>query len=471
MPNLDSPQSESFLTLPVKQLIKRPPLFIEASATVGQAAHAMQNARVGSILIATDPPAIVTDRDLRGRVLGAGLGPETAVTQIMSHPLITVDSEALVFTALHLMLEKNIHHLALTEEEKIIGIISSTDLLLQEGKNPLYLHGTIESLADPEQIVDYAGEIAELVEALLSGGLAAIHISQIVSSLNDALVKRLVDLTMKKLGTAPTPYAWIVFGSEGRLEQTLLTDQDNALIYAEESKTARAYFADVAKQVVDGLIRAGFPPCDGGFMATNWCKPLAAWQELFDEWTRVPKPGALLDAAIFFDLRRVAGTLSIEPLEDVIAGAKSRHLFLAHMARDALNFYPPLGFFNRLRSDRGRIDLKRGGIAPVVALARVAALAAGSRERSTLERLRIPADSSAFLSREDATALGEIFPFLFNLRLEQQVKSVVAKTAINHQVVLAELSTLTRRHLKEAFIVIKRIQDAVRTDWQLDRLA
>jgi len=206
-------------------------------------------------------------------------------------------------------------------------------------------------------------------------------------------------------------------------------------------------------------------------MATNWCKPLMAWQELFDQWTRLPKPDALLDAAIFFDFRRVSGTLSIESLEEVISAAKSQRLFLAHMARGALDFYPPLGFFNRLRSDHGKVDLKRGGIAPAVALARVAALAAGSRERSTLERLRIAADSGAFLSREDANALGEIFPFLFNLRLDQQVKSVAAKSEIDHHVPLAELSNLTRRHLKEAFIVIKRIQDAVRAEWQLDRLA
>jgi CBS domain-containing protein len=470
MPNLNSPQTDSILTLPAKHLIQGAPVFISADATVAQAAHAMQSARVGSILIATEPPGIITDRDLRGRVLSAGLGPETVVTQIMSRPLITLDADAPAFTALRLMLEEKIHHLPLTQEEKIVGVISSTDLLLQEGKSPLYLHGAIEQLADPIDIVDYAGEIAALVEALFRGGLAAIQISQIVSSLNDALVKRLVALTVTKLGAAPTPYAWIVFGSEGRLEQTLLTDQDNALIYAEESETARAYFAAVAQQVVDSLIRAGFPPCAGGFMATHWCKPLAAWEDLFDQWTRLPKPDALLDAAIFFDLRRVAGTLSIQPLEQIIGAAKTHRLFLAHMARGALDFSPPLGFFHRLRSDRGRVDLKRGGIAPVVALARLVALAAGSRERSTLERLRIAVDSGVFLSREDATALGEIFPFLFNLRLEQQVKSVAAKNVIDHQVPLAELTSLTRRHLKEAFVVIKRIQDAVRAEWQLDRL-
>jgi CBS domain-containing protein len=470
MPSETSSQPDSSLTLPVKYLIKGSPIFVKSSANVGQAALTMQSARVGSVLVAAEPPGIVTDRDLRGRVLAQGLGAETPITQIMTRPLKTIDSDSPAFAALRLMLEENIHHLPVIEEGKIVGVISSSDLLFHQATNPIYLRGVIDDLKKPADLAHYAAEITALVEALFRGGVAAIQISQIVSSLNDALVKRLVALTLEKHGAAPAPYAWIVFGSEGRLEQTLLTDQDNALIYAEESETAHAYFAAVAKEVVDGLIQAGFPPCAGGFMATNWCKPLAAWQQLFTQWTHLPKPDALLDAAIFFDFRAVAGTVSVDPLEQIIAAAKSQKLFLAHMARGALDFYPPLGFFNRLRSDNGKIDLKKGGIAPIVGLARVAALVAGSPERSTLERLRAVTDSGDFLSREDASALGEIFPFLFDLRLKQQLISTAKKRPIDHTVPLAELSNLARRHLKEAFVVIKRIQDAVRTAWQLDRL-
>jgi CBS domain-containing protein len=277
-------------------------------------------------------------------------------------------------------------------------------------------------------------------------------------------------LAEAKLGAAPVSYAWIVFGSEGRLEQTLLTDQDNALIYAEESDAARSYSNALAKLVVNGLIQSGFPPCAGGFMATNWCKPAAAWQDLFGQWIRLPKPDALLDAAIFFDFRAVAGTLSLHSLEKMIASAKAEKLFLSHMARGAMDFYPPLGFFNRLRSENGRVDLKKGGIAPIVGLARVAALAAGSSERSTLERLNAAKQSGALLSREDATALGEIFPFFFQLRLQEQLKALAAGSAVDHSISLADLSPLVRRHLKEAFVIIKQIQDALRTAWQLDRL-
>ena len=313
MANINTTISDTTLALPVKHLIKRAPLFVDASVSVKQAAQAMQDARVGAMLIAGDAPAIVTDRDLRGRVLAAGLGPDTPVTQVMSQPLITIDAGAPAFAALRLMLDDNIHHLPVVEEGKIIGVVSATDLLLHQGHNPLYLRGIIENW-DNSRALHYAEEIRTLVRTLFNSGVAAIHISKIVSSLNDALVKRLVALTVEKLGPAPTPFAWIVFGSEGRLEQTLLTDQDNALIFQDDSDTARAYFADLAKQVVDALINAGFPPCAGGFMATHWCKPLAAWRELFSEWIRLPKPQALLDAAIFFDFRFVAGNSRFGPV-------------------------------------------------------------------------------------------------------------------------------------------------------------
>jgi CBS domain-containing protein len=471
MANLSVPANDSILALPVKHLVKHAPLFVDPATSVARAAQAMQEARVGSVLVASDPPGIVTDRDLRGRVLAAGVGPETSISQFMTRPVRTIDADAPTFAALRLMLEENIHHLPVTDEGNIVGVVSATDLLLHQGKNPIYLRGVIDTWDDRANVVNYAGEIGGLVQALFNSGLAAVQISQIVSSLNDALVKRLVALAVARIGPAPTPYSWIVFGSEGRLEQTLLTDQDNALLYAEDSDVARSYFAALAKHVVNGLIQAGFPPCAGGFMATNWCKPLGVWQELFNQWIHLPKPAALLEAAIFFDFRCVAGTLSLQTLDDIVASAKSQKLFLSHMARGALDFYPPLGFFNRLRSENGKVDLKKGGIAPIVGLARVAALAAGSGERSTLERLDSAQHAGELLSRQDATALGEIFPFLFQLRLQEQLQALAAGSAIDHSVVLAALSPMHLRHLKEAFVLIKRIQDAIRVAWQLDRLA
>ncbi|MGH7766899.1 MAG: DUF294 nucleotidyltransferase-like domain-containing protein, partial [Candidatus Binatia bacterium] len=335
---------------------------------------------------------------------------------------------------------------------------------------PFYLRGVLDSLDDPGALAHYAVEIAAMVQSLFRGGLGAIQIGQIVSSLNDALVKRLVYLAEQTLGPPPTPFAWIVFGSEGRLEQALLTDQDNALIYENDSEDARVYFTAMAKRVVAALIHVGFPPCPGGFMATNWCKPLADWRALFIRWIRAPEPQALLDACIFFDFRSVAGSLSLEPIEEVLNGASAEKLFVAHMARAALEFNPPLGFFNRMRIESGAVDLKKGGVAPIVGLARAAALAAGSRERSTLERLTAAGKSAVVLEQQDTTTLAEVFQFLMRVRLGRQLAALQAGQPLDHKVRPDALSTLQRRHLRESFVTIRQIQDDVRGRLHLDRM-
>ncbi len=466
-----APDSENTLGLAVKYLIKAPALFVGPGATVGEAAQAMQEARVGSILVAGDSLGIVTDRDLRGRVLAAGLGPETPVRQVMTRSLKILDSDAPVFAALRLMLEENIHHLPLMEEGKIVGVISGTDLLHHQASGPFYLRRTLESLENPASLTHYSREIAGTVQTLFRGGLAAVQIGQIVSSLNDALVKRLVGLAEQALGQPPTPFAWIVFGSEGRLEQALLTDQDNALVYAEDSQEAQSYFAALSKRVVDGLIQVGFPPCPGGFMATQWCRPLDEWRRHFAAWMRAPEPQALLDAAIFFDFRAVAGALSLEPLEEILAGAGAERVFIAHLVHAALALNPPLGFFNRIRAENGAVDIKKSGIRPIVGLARAGALAAGSRERSTLERLATAGTSGAVFNKEDALMLAETFQFLMQIRLCQQLQAVQAKEPPDHKVRLDALSALERRHLKEAFVTIRRIQDDVRARLHIDKIA
>jgi CBS domain-containing protein len=332
------------------------------------------------------------------------------------------------------------------------------------------LRRTLDSVEDPSALAHYSREVAGTVQTLFRGGLGAVQIGQIVSSLNDALVKRLVGLAEQALGPPPTDFAWIVFGSEGRLEQTLLTDQDNALIYGEESEGARAYFKLLGERVVSGLIQVGFPPCAGGFMATRWCKPLEQWRRLFAGWVRTPEPQALLDASIFFDFRPVAGELSLTAVEEIVASAKTERLFIAHMTKDALVFGPPLGFFNRIRSANGMVDIKRGGIVPIVSLARAAALAAGSQERSTLERLVTAGNSGFLFKREDAALLAETFQFLLHVRLRQQLGALQTNQPIDHKVRLDALSALERRHLKEAFVTIRDVQDDVGASLHLDRI-
>jgi CBS domain-containing protein len=457
---------------PVEKLIAGPPMFVSPEASVAETAQKMSQAHISSVLVSTDPPGIITDRDLRSRVLAEGLGPDTPAHQVMSRPFRSLPAETPVYGALLFMLEENVHHLPLHREGQIVGVVTDTDLLRHQAKSPLYLLKQVEQLEKAEALARYSLEVAGMVEALFRGGLDVAQIGRIVASLNDALIKRLLRLAEREFGPPPTPYAWIVFGSEGRMEQALLTDQDNALIYLRDSPEARQYFAAFSQRVVGGLIKAGFPSCPGGYMATQWHKPLDEWLRLFKGWIETPRPQALLEATIFFDFRPVYGNLLLDSLDELLFEAGDWALFLAHLARAALEFRPPLGgFFKRIQDDKeGRVDFKLGGIAPIVSLARLYALEAhAGQARSTFERLKIAARSKS-LSRTGADTLAETFRLLLRLRLREQLDTMKAGGVPDNKVYLSHLSPLEQRHLKEAFLAIREMQEATASNFRTNML-
>lgn len=446
------------LTLDVSTLTTRPPIYIKPTATVGEAAKMMTETRVSSILVSVEPVAILTEYDLTRRVLAHGLGPDTPVRQVMTQPIKTMPGDTPLYSAMLYMLEEGIHRIPLTQDGRIIGMVSVTDLLRHQSTSPFYLAKKLQRLDTLETLHKYSFEVTRTVETLFHGGLHVTQIGRIVASVNDALIKQLLKLAEAELGPPPTPYAWLVFGSEGRMEQLLLTDQDNAIVYEDDTPEAASYFAKLSEKINDGLITAGFPPCPGGYMATNWCKPLAKWTHLFEQWIQVPNAQALLEAAIFFDFRAVHGDLSVKPLDDILLTAKEQRLFLAQLAKSALEFTPPLGFFKRIKKDnQGRIDLKRAGIAPIVSIARVYGLESGTFFPSTIERLETAATNKA-LSKEGASTLIEAFRFLLELRLETQLKVSKKGELPTNKVIWDDLSPVDRRHLKESFIAIRDYQ-------------
>lgn len=457
------------LSLPVGELVTRPPVFITRNATVQEAAKAMREHQISSILVEGSPLGILTDRDLRNRVLAEGKGPETPLADVMSAPVKILSASTPLFEALTFMVRQGIHHLPLEQDGRVVGVVTDTVFMRQQARSPLHLLRRLERTHNPEDLKGYSQELSGIAESLLAGGLGASEIGRSVSSLNDHLVRTLLRLAEERLGPPPTPYAWIVFGSEGRMEQALLTDQDNALVYAEESPEAQRYFAELAEYVVNGLIQAGFPPCPGGYMATRWRKPIAEWQKLFLRWVKTPSPQELLEIQIFFDFRGVYGELSLEPLEQIVAASGEEAIFLAHLARASLQFRPPIGFFRQIREEDGSVDIKKGGIAPIVGLARVHALEAGSLAKGTIERLKAAARANK-LSQEGAETLIEAFGFLVRLRLRQQLTHLRQGLPPNNKIQLDYLSSLERRHLKEAFLQIREMQEAMSQRFHTDRL-
>jgi CBS domain-containing protein len=455
---ITTPTFSGSLTVPVETLVEKPPIFVKATDTVGDVARKMREGKVGAVLVASDPIGILTEYDFKIKVLANGLGADTPVHQVMSQPLKTIPAETPVYGAMLFMMEESVHRVPLTHDGEVIGMISAADMLRHQTTSPFYLFRKLENLDNLETLNKYELEIAKAIETLFRGGLDIEPLGHIVANLNDALIKRLLRLAEDELGPPPTPYAWLVFGSEGRMEQMLLTDQDNALVYQDDTPEAADYFAKLAVRAIDGLLQAGFPPCPGGCMAINWCKPLAEWEKLFEGWIMTPKPQALLEVGIFFDFRVAHGNLSVKSLENIRLKAKDQRLFLAHLARAALQFKPPLGFFWGVRKDKqGQIDLKRGAVAPIVNLARVYGLEAGGYYPSTLERLEAAVEAGN-LSKDGGDILDEKFRLLLELRLEKQLNSYRLGRKPSNLVTWDELSPLEQRRLKDVFSSIQDYQ-------------
>jgi CBS domain-containing protein len=455
------------LAMAVGQLLRRPPVWVEAGATVAEAARLMSAAGISSVLVRTEPPGIVTDRDFRNRVLAGGLGSDVPVTRVFSRPLLTVAAETPIYEVWKVLLDARVHHLPVTRDGVVVGMLTSTDILRSTAQGPVAVLRSVERLASRASLGGYATRVTEMVAALLAGGLDPMAIAGLVARLNDTLLRRLLHWAVEDLGASPVPFAWIVFGSEGRMEQTLLTDQDNALIYADQGSAHREWFQALADKVNGDLEAAGFPRCPGGYVARSWHGTLSDWVQRFQGWTDVPTPQALLVASIFFDFRKVGGDLDLEPLEALVAAAAHRPVFLRLLAKDALAFRPPPLLLMRLRGATSTIDLKANGIGPVVGLARRFALEAGSQARTTIGRLEA-ARRAGLLDEDTLVTMSEAYRFLLGLRLRLQLHMTAAGKPISNKVSLAALNAIERSRVKDSFRAIRDWQDQAASQFHVD---
>jgi CBS domain-containing protein len=455
------------LGVPVATLLRSAPVRVPPTATVGEAARLMAGRCVSSALVDSVPPGIVTDRDFGRRVLAVGKGPETPVLEVASAPLRTVAAETPVYEAWRILLDAGVHHLPVTRGEDIVGVLSSTDLLRFTAAGPVAVMRSVERLASRDALPGYGARVAEMASSLFAGGLEPIVIGGFVARLNDRLLGRILRMAEADLGAPPTPYAWLAFGSEGRMEQTLLTDQDNALVYGEDSPAARAYFARFAERAIADLQAAGFPRCPGGYMATRWQGPLDEWRDRFHGWLEKATPTALLEASIFFDFRPVHGDLDVAALHALAARAGGARTFLSAMAKSALTFRPPGGLVLRIRGDASRVDLKLKGISSIVFLGRVYGLEAGARTSNTLGRIRAAFDAG-LIAKDTLETLTEAYGFLLRLRLREQLRMIAEGRPPVNVVSIADLSSLERSRLRDTFRAIEDWQERAAYHYRTD---
>lgn len=460
----------SFLNLALRTLAQRPPVTVAPGTTIRDAARLMREQGVSSVML-TDGGALaglITDKDLRNRVIAEGLDPARPVADIATRTPLTVSADATAFDALLLMARHNIHHLPLMDGERIAGMVTTTDLTGQHSTSAVYMAGEICKQTELEGLVQISRKVRPLQLNLAAAHASAYSIGHIVTSITDALTLRLLRLGEARLGPPPVPYVWVAAGSQARNEQTAKSDQDNCMVIddAYEETAHGDYFRELSRFVCDGLAACGYIHCPGNMMAMNdtWRQPRERWAQYFDQWINVPEPMALMLTSVFFDLRAVHGDAGLlEGLRtEVLQKTRGHSLFLAHMVGNALKLRPPLGLFGWLSPIRsgehaGTVDLKHTGIAPIVDLARIYALAGGIAAVNTHDRLEQAAQSGE-VSAQSARDLRDALEFLARLRIEHQMRQTLQGAPLDNFLGLREISNFERSQLKDAFGVVHDLQ-------------
>jgi len=469
------------LTLDVGDLIGREAVTAPPHISIREAAKLMTQERVSSLLIIDQQQLIglVTDRDLRSRCIAEGLPLGTPVTAITTRKLHKVSHDTPAFEALLEMTRLNIHHLPVTGHGRVLGVITTNDLIRRESANAVYMVGDINRATTLEALQQASQRLPELQLQIVNSGATGYHLGQAITAIIDALTRRLLWLAEQQLGEPPIAYCWVAVGSQARREQTIRTDQDSALLLADDYQHDRHgdYFAQLTAQVTDGLASCGIPHCPGEVMARNpqWRQPVGRWRGLFDEWIERPERKALMLASNFFDMRPVAGSGELfEQLQHaILARVEQQKIFLAALAANALRRRPPLGFFRSfvLSGDGDHadtVDLKLGGLIPVVDLVRVFALSAGVSEINSYERLHAAAAAGA-ISQHGAADLEDALTFISTLRARHQSDQIGRGEAPDNYIHPDHLSHLERNHLKDAFSVIANMQKTLAQRYQTER--
>ncbi|HLE99090.1 MAG TPA: putative nucleotidyltransferase substrate binding domain-containing protein [Gaiellaceae bacterium] len=450
----------------------RPALVCAPSDSIREVARRMTEDRQECAVIPLrDGFGLVADRDLRVHVVADGVTADAAVATIVDAPAPAVAPDRLALDALVDMLDADAEQLVVVDERgQLVGIVDQAGLLDLDEPSPLLLRQSVQRATDVDAVVRAVSDLPRLALRLLDANVAALDMLDVLTTATDAATRRLTELAIAELGEPPAPWAWLTLGSAARREQTLATDQDNGLAYDGEGPEVERYFARFAELMNDWLARCGYAECPADVMARSpdWRLSRTGWIELYESWLRMPTRRHVQLAMIGLDLRAGIGPLPIEHELDAILETVSRHQeFVDQLARTAVSHHPPLGFLRDLVVERsgehvGTLDIKTGGVVPIVNLARLHALSAGSTAKRTIDRLHAAA-ARGKIPVETAQELEEAFVTVSRVRLEHQAAQLERGAVPDNHVDPHELPPLERRQLKEAFRAIERARKAVDT--------
>lgn len=467
-------RSADISTQKVSELVTRAPLSCSPSTSVAEAARLMRKHHVSSLGVTHSGTGrlvgIVTIRDLANRVLAEGRDACTPVSEVMSADPAFLTPHSLGSDVLHLMLENKVGHLPVLEQGRFVGMITQTDITRFQATSAAAL---VREIAGATRVADMAQasrRIPGLLVQLVAANQAHEVVTRLITDIADTITRRLLSLAEEELGPAPVPYLWLACGSQGRQEQSGVSDQDNCLFLDDAvTEDDMPYFAQLAQRVSDGLHACGYVYCPGDMMATNprWRQPVRVWRNYFHTWAVTHEPESQMLASVMFDLRPVAGAVTLyrDLQEETLEKASKNSIFVAHMIANSLKHVPPLGLirgFATLRSGpyRNHIDMKHNGVIPVTDLARVYALRGRITDVNTRARL-LAAEEADVISMAGARDLIDAYDAIAMLRLQNQANMVKDGRELSNYLAPADLSDFERNHLRNAFIVVRTMQSAV----------
>lgn len=476
---------ESLFLVKVKDICKKDVYTCNISTSLTEIASFMKEKNISGVIVCEKnlPIGVITDRDFRNKVIALERNPkELSVADIMSSPVVTINEEDYVFEAIYRMTKENIHRLVVVNEMGLLsGIVTDTDLIKHQTNTPLYFIRELEYAHSLDALKTINEKLFSLLQYMSKSGIKTYDLIRFISHINDAIVLRIIDILKKEnYFDLQDNFSFMVLGSEGRMEQTLKTDQDNAIVYDDSIDDKSLITLELfSKKLIDALIYIGIPECPGGIMAKNaqWRKSLSQWNETLKKWISLPEPENTLNYSMFSDLRTIFGNKYFEQsLKQLILNLiKENRLFLAHLAKNVLRFPPPISFFGNIKVEKtgehkGRFDIKKAGIFPLTEGIKILALDAGIIGGGTKYKINKLMEMRA-LSDEDLLEIETSFNFFLHLRLISQLRDLNRGIKPSNYVSLDDLNHIEYERLKIGFKAVKILQNTLKERYKLDQIA
>jgi CBS domain-containing protein len=472
---------KNILLKPIKEISKKQVFTTSPLASVRDIANFMKEKNISGIVVSENnlPIGIITDRDFRNKVVSKGLVSDNIKAhEIMSGPVMTIHEEDYIFEAVYKMTKNNIHRLVVVDDMgRIAGIVTDTDIIKLQTNTPFYFIRDLEYANRFDDLKILNDKTTAFVNFLMSSKIKTVEIIRFISHINDSLIKKCIELVLRdNYFDLPEDFAFLVLGSEGRREQTLKTDQDNAIVYDDVlDNVSIDKIKTFSEKLIEALIYIGIPECPGGIMAKNsfWRRSLIDWKQTLTKWISVPTPENILNYSMFSDLRTLYGMERFElELKELIKELVAKEsLFLAHMAKNVLRFPPPIGFLGNIKTEKegkykGKLDIKKAVIFPITEGVKILCLEEGIISGTTVEKINRLMELN-LMPKSDLLELETSFIFAVNLRLKSQLNEISRNEIPSNYIDVKRLNHIEMDRLKIALSVVKTLQSFLSSKFNL----